>query len=142
VELWELSARESIRDLVARYNSNGDTGRFAEVVDLFAPDAVMDIGDGRAYHGRDEIATIFTGTRDAWAKSAGVRGEPSYVRHCVTTHQIDIVDAHHARGRSYFFVLMAHGIDHWGRYVDEYAEIDGRWLFARRKVAVDRRSAP
>ena len=28
MELWELFAREGIRDLVARYNSNGDTGRF------------------------------------------------------------------------------------------------------------------
>jgi hypothetical protein len=32
-----LVARESIRDLVARYNANGDTGRFAQVLDLFRP---------------------------------------------------------------------------------------------------------
>ena len=29
MQLWELTARESIRDLVTRYNSNGDAGRFA-----------------------------------------------------------------------------------------------------------------
>ncbi|MET0627555.1 MAG: nuclear transport factor 2 family protein [Acidimicrobiia bacterium] len=45
VELWELSAREEIRDLVARYNANGDTGRFPQVLELFAPDAVMHTGE-------------------------------------------------------------------------------------------------
>ena len=36
MELWELVARESIRDLVARYNANGDSGRFDQVLELFA----------------------------------------------------------------------------------------------------------
>ena len=44
--MWELEARESIRDIVARYNANGDSGRFDEVMVLFAPDAVMQVGDG------------------------------------------------------------------------------------------------
>ena len=34
--LDELIARESIRDLVARYNANGDSGRFDQVVELMA----------------------------------------------------------------------------------------------------------
>ena len=68
MELWELDARESIRDLVTRYNSNGDTGRFPQVLELFAPDAVMETvtpdGAAHVYRGRDDIATIFTGTRE------------------------------------------------------------------------------
>ena len=51
METWELIARESIRDLVARYNANGDTGRFDQLMELFAPDAVMDV-DGEVYEGR------------------------------------------------------------------------------------------
>ena len=43
MELWELVARESIRDLVARYNANGDAGRFDQVWTLFADDAVMEL---------------------------------------------------------------------------------------------------
>ena len=31
MESWELVARESVRDLVARYNANGDSGRFDEM---------------------------------------------------------------------------------------------------------------
>lgn len=141
MELWELDARESIRDLVTRYNSNGDSGRFPQVLDLFAPDAVMEIvgadGETTAYRGRDEIATIFTGARDRWAEAAESRGAPPYVRHCVFTHQVDLLARTHARGRCYFQVLMAHGLDHWGRYFDEYEERDGRWLFAHRRVTTD-----
>src|SRR3954464_15685043 len=43
MEQWELVAREAIRDLVARYNANGDSGRIDEVIALFAPHAVLDI---------------------------------------------------------------------------------------------------
>ena len=42
MEHWELIARESIRDLAARYNANGDAGRIDQVVELFAEDAVLD----------------------------------------------------------------------------------------------------
>lgn len=142
MELWELDARESIRDLVTRYNSNGDTGRFERVMELFAPDAVMETGmpdrEGtRLYTGIDEIRTIFTGTKERWNADAERRAAPGFIRHCVFTHQIDLIDESHATGRSYFQVLMAHGLDHWGRYFDEYERRDGRWLFTRRKVTTD-----
>ena len=29
------------------------------------------------------------------------------------------------------------GLDHWGRYVDEYEMRDGRWVFTHRKVTMD-----
>jgi SnoaL-like domain len=140
MEAWEVAAREAIRDLVARYNANGDTGRVPQVLELFAPDAVMELGDpgqSTIHTGPDEIALIFTGAKDRWTAAAGDRGAPSYVRHFVATHQIDLVDAEHATGRAYFVVLMAHGVDHWGRYLDEYVVVDGRWRFARRTVRID-----
>ncbi|TYK44470.1 nuclear transport factor 2 family protein [Actinomadura decatromicini] len=139
MEPWEAAAREAVRDLVARYNAYGDAGRFDDLMELFAPDAAMEIGDGRVYRGRDEIATIFTGTRDRWRTAADDRGAPPYVRHFVSTHQIDLLDPERARGRAYFQVLMAHGLDHWGRYLDEYVLAGGRWRFARRRVRVDGR---
>ena len=130
----ELLARESIRDLVARYNANADTGRFAEVLELFASDAVMDI-EGRVHTGHDEILTIFTGVRD---HPSG--GSPRYVRHLTATHQIDVLDDSTAKGRCYYQVLTSVGLDHWGRYIDEYRVEGGRWRFARRRVTVDGRS--
>src|SRR5436305_4632163 len=58
MEQWELAARESIRDLVARYNANGDAGRIEQVLTLFAPDAVLDI-EGTVYAGHAEIRGMF-----------------------------------------------------------------------------------
>ena len=132
MEPWVVAAREEIRDVVVRYNANGDTGRFAQVIELFADDAVMDLGDGRLFSGKDEIITIFTGARDGWSHE-----QPTYLRHMTATHQIDVIDEAHATGRCYFQVLTAVGLDHWGRYVDEYKTVDGRWRFARRRVHID-----
>ena len=138
MEHWELDAREQIRDLVARYNANGDTGRFEQVMELFAPDAVMELaGQGdKIYRGIEQIRTIFTGAMQSG--SAG-KTAPVYLRHFTGTLQIDIVDASHAKGRCYYFVLTAVGLDHWGRYVDEYKVVDGRWRFASRRVSTDGR---
>jgi hypothetical protein len=134
MELWELEARESVRDLVARYNANGDSGRFDPMMELFAPDAMMEVIDG-TYEGRDQIRGLFTETKSGFAAREGFR----YVRHYTATHQIDVDSPERALGRCYYAVIMAHGLDHWGRYLDEYTRIEGRWFFARRKVTVDGR---
>lgn len=128
MEVWELTARESIRDLVARYNANADSGRFDDVLALFADDATMTVL-GKTSTGVAKIRSIFTETRD--------RDIPGPVRHHTSTHQIDVVDAANAGGRCYFVVLTANGLDHWGRYVDTYALVDGRWVFTDRQVTVD-----
>ena len=137
MDLAELIARESVRDLVARYNANADTGRFDEAVELFAPDAVLEIGAAR-HEGRDGIRALFAGTRETVAAHSG--GAPRYLRHYTATLQIDVTSATTARSRCYYAVLLDHGLDHWGRYVDEFAEIDARWRFTRRRVTVDGRA--
>jgi SnoaL-like domain len=146
MEPWELLARECIRDLVTRYNANGDSGRIPQLLDLFAADATMEIagegGESRTYRGIDEIETIFTGAIETFRAEADRRDQPGYVRHCISTHQIDIRDRRHADGRCYFFVIRAHGVDHWGRYVDAYEERDGRWRFTYRKVTTEGRRPP
>jgi hypothetical protein len=30
-----------------------------------------------------------------------------------------------------------HGLDHWGRYIDEFAPVDGRWLITHRREFTD-----
>ncbi len=146
MELWELSVRESVRDLVERYNANGDAGRFEPLMELFAPDAVMELRQGETitrHEGLEEIRTIFTGTKDRLqaAPSGDAVAAPRYLRHFTATHQIDVESPTAARGRCYFAVLMAHGLDHWGRYVDRYEERDGRWYFVHRQVTTDGRVA-
>jgi 3-phenylpropionate/cinnamic acid dioxygenase small subunit len=155
MELWELIARESIRDLVARYNANGDSGRFEEMLKVFADDASMELvsvdGTLRRYDGIEQVATIFTETKATWDASIGNAGDRGsggsgggttprhHIRHFTATHQIDLVDESHARGRCYFLVVMPHGVDHWGRYVDEYGQRDGRWVITLRRALTDGR---
>jgi hypothetical protein len=135
MEPWEVAAREGIRDLVARYNAGGDSGRIDDVVALFAADAVMDI-DGREYAGHDAIRGMFDGVIAQVLAATEPAARP-VVQHHTATLQIDVVDEQTAKSRCYLQVLMAHGLDHWGRYLDDYRVVDGRWLFARRRVRVD-----
>jgi uncharacterized protein (TIGR02246 family) len=132
MEHWELVARESIRDLVARYNANGDSGRFDQMVELFAPDAVMLIGD-TAFKGREQIRTIFTSAADSLRERPG----PVMLRHLTSTLQIDVQGPDAATSRCYYHVLMPHGLDHWGRYLDEYRVVEGQWRFALRREILD-----
>src|SRR3954447_25304730 len=132
MEHWELVARESIRDLVARYNANGDTGRFQQVIDLFAPDGVLET-DGVEHVGRDRANAVLTAAADRFRDWSG---QP-IVRHFTTTLQIDVTSPTEAHSRCYFQVLLPQGVDHWGRYVDDFGVVDGRWVFTRRRVIVD-----
>ncbi len=55
MEDWELKAREQIRHLAARYNAFGDSGRFENVMALFAEDAVVEVVGHQTYRGHAEI---------------------------------------------------------------------------------------
>jgi hypothetical protein len=133
VEVWELIARESIRDLVARYNANGDAGRFDAMLALFAEGAELEV-EGDVHAGHDAIRRLFEGV----ARETRQRAAP-LLRHFTATHQIDVRDARTASGRSYFLVLTEDGLDHWGRYADAYVCEDAAWRFARRSVRVEGR---
>jgi hypothetical protein len=133
MEQWELIARESIRDLVARYNANGDAGRIDDVIGLFAPEAVLDVM-GTAHTGHEQIRAMFA--RAIGDIAAGASTERPVVQHHTSTLQIDVFDETSARARSYFAVIMGGGLDHWGRYVDEFGVVGGRWVFTHRRVTV------
>ena len=130
----ELDAREQIRDLVARYNANGDSGRFAQMLDLFTPEAVMHIPSG-SHRGIAEIEAMFTNAAKKTGDSDAAVA--SFIRHFTATLQIDLISADEATSRCYYQVLTDQGLDHWGRYVDRYRLDGDRWRFSERKVTVD-----
>lgn len=142
METWELEARVSIRDIVCRYHTNGDSGRFDAMMSLFAHDAVMEIRAGeldRRFEGLEAIRGLLTGARGGAAKLPATSETPATLRvaahHHNTTHQVEFDSPTQARGYSYFMVLMPpHGLDHWGTYHDRYEHRDGRWLFTYRRV--------
>lgn len=143
--LEQLLAREGIRDLVARYNSYSDTGRFEPLFELFAEHSAMETtgADGvkTTWDGRENVKLIFTGAHQR-IETRTDAAAAAYIRHFTATHQIDLIegDPDHASGRCYFAVIMANGLDHWGRYVDRYIRIGGDWKFERRSVTIDGRS--
>ena len=133
MEVWELVARESIRDCIARYNANGDSGRIDQMVEVFAPDGIMETGSGR-YEGRDAIhafmsSVVVRGRTDPDESTSEsvvltptqeliARGRVPFIRHYTATTQIDVLSETHAKARSYYLFLTVHGLDHWGRYLD------------------------
>jgi hypothetical protein len=127
MELWELAAREHIRDLVAHYNLAGDRGWIDDMMQLFAQDATLSV-DGTDHVGQDAIRSVFTDAKGP---------HPELVRHHTATLKIEVPSPERASSRCYFQVLTVNGLDHWGRYADRYALVDGRWLFTHRSVRVD-----
>ena len=151
MEVWELIARESIRDCIARYNANGDSGRIDQMVEVFAPDGIMETGSGR-YVGRDAIHAFMSSVADRGRPAADdseesvvmtptqewlARGRVPFIRHFTATTQIDVVSETEAKARSYYLFLTVHGLDHWGRYLDEFAPVDGKWLITHRREKTD-----
>ena len=135
MEVWELAAREELRDLVAAYAHAADSGRFDEVAGLFAPDGVLETPDHVEHRGRDAIRAFLGDT----AASLAGGGAPKRLFHHVASHTITVRDRTTASGAAYFLVVTAAGPDHWGRYGDRYITRDGLWLFAERRVRVEGR---
>src|SRR3954462_12072198 len=53
-----VTDEEAIRDVIARYNLYGDSGRIAEMVELFGDDATL-LVDGTSHDGKDAIRGVF-----------------------------------------------------------------------------------
>jgi hypothetical protein len=137
MELWELEAREAIRDLMASYVHAADRGRFVELAELFLPDGVLEIDGQDPLLGREAIAGMLDGVKGRLTATDGV----SFIRHHVSSLSIDVRSPSQAQAWSYFFAVTHRGPDHWGRYRDDLASDEQRWRFVRRRVSVDGRAA-
>ena len=133
MDVSELAARESIRDLVARYAHAADRGQFDEVAALFADDGVLELPDGRRLAGPAEIRAFLGGTGETMRAAA----TNPFIRHHVSSHRIVVEGADAAVGYAYFLVVTERGPDHWGRYVDRYVAVGATWRFASRRVRLD-----
>ena len=133
MELWELVAREEIRETLARYHHFGDSAKFEEMAALFAIDGVLEVHGEEAVVGRQAIIDYLTGVnRDVVALS-----DVPMLRHYATNVTITVVSEHEATAASAFFVVSETGLDHWGRYRDRLVPADGGWRFAHRSVRTD-----
>jgi SnoaL-like domain len=133
MELWELVAREAIRETVASYAHYADSGRFDDVVQLFIADGVLEVKGREPAVGHDGLHEFFTGVGDDLAGTTTV----PLIRHYTSNLSIDIVGPDEANARCYFLAITEHGVDHWGRYRDRLVPRGQQWLFAHRVVRTD-----
>src|SRR5262245_22519968 len=127
----ELIAREEIRRTLAQYNISGDANDSDGYAGAFAEDGVLESADF-TITGRAQI-------RD-W-KEARTKNPPArFVRHNLTTCQIEITGAETATARTYFVVFTEIGADHNGYYSDQFRKAGDRWLIAHRKIWLDWRA--
>lgn len=122
------AARSAITEVVYSYaNMAVEQADWAAMATLFTHDGEFALPDGRVFP-PNEIYRIVDG-----------HDEPSFVRHHVTTIQIDFTSETTATADCFFTVYtdMAQP-DHWGRWKDSFRrEADGRWLLTRMQPVIE-----
>jgi hypothetical protein len=128
MELWELAARERIRDGLARYNWSGDSLRLDELAESFCEDGELQLRGEEPARGRSAIAEFLSGVA-----AQNIR----IVRHNLTNIRFLDLTSEHARVASYFTVFTEIGLDHYGRYRDTFVPVGDNWLIKHRLVSTD-----
>ena len=134
MEIWELVARERVRDTLARYNWSGDAGRLDDLADTFCADGVLEIRGFEPLRGRSEILAFLGGVTSNVAVSADVK---PIVRHNVANVLFSELTRDQAQVSCYFTVVTHIGLDHVGRYRDTFVPDGGIWRIRHRKVSTD-----
>jgi hypothetical protein len=137
MELWELAARERIRDTLARYNWSGDALRLDELAETFCEDGELELRDSEPARGRAAIVGLLGGVVSAPNATAQTSGVKRVVRHNVTNIRFTDVRPDEARVSCYFTVLTEIGLDHYGRYRDVFVPVREDWLIRHRFVSTD-----
>lgn len=134
MEMWELVAREQIRDTLARYNWSGDAGRLEGLAETFCIDGVLEIRGAEPLRGRSEITAFLGGVTGKIAADADIK---PVVRHNVANILFTALTPDEAQVSCYFTVVTHIGLDHFGRYRDTLVPESDTWLIKQRKVSTD-----
>jgi SnoaL-like domain len=140
MELWELSARECIRDTLAAYNWSGDALRLPELAETFCDDGVLELRGFDPVVGRAAIVAFLGGAVAEPKATADASGVRRIVRHNVTNIRFTEMTPEQARVGCYFTVVTEIGLDHYGRYRDVFVPTGsgyGDWLIRHRFVSTD-----
>ena len=70
MQMWELVARERIRDTLALYNWSGDSGRIEDLTQSFCPEGELDVRGTATATGRAAIAQFLGGVAAPPAEAA------------------------------------------------------------------------
>ena len=131
--------RAEIEDLMARYLFAIDYHDWEAYVATFVEDGELEFAAGTT-KGREAIRAVVT----RFAEGIGrfyhtADGKPAKLRHIVLQTAIR-VEGDRAWSRSQWLEMANHGpndepkIGTYGIYEDELTKVDGKWLFAKRRV--------
>ena len=137
MDIWELAARECIRDTLAGYNWSGDALRLDDLAQSFCEDGELELRGRESVRGRAAIVELLSGAVAAPNATAQASGVRRIVRHNVTNIRFTDVTKHAAHVACYFTVFTEIGLDHHGRYRDVFVPVGDDWLIRRRFVSTD-----
>ena len=148
MDVWELVARERIRDTLALYNWSGDAFRLDELARAFCEDGTLEVRGGPPHRGRQAIVAFLGGggggdddaRREALRAEAAASGVRRIVRHNLANLRFESLAPDEARVATYFTVVTEVGLDHYGRYRDTLVPVGDRWLIRHRYVSTDWRA--
>jgi 3-phenylpropionate/cinnamic acid dioxygenase small subunit len=143
--LDELLARESIRQTIVNYTMAGDRLREDDFVAVFTDDAVLESdgvpdSDAFRYEGHQAIRNWIARWRSQ-PEGAPRTHQATFVRHHLSTCQIELTSADTAKARTYWTAYTDIGPDHCGYYIDTFRKVAEQWLIAHRRVRLDWRSS-
>ncbi len=143
--LDELLARESIRQTIVNYTMAGDRLREDDFVAVFTDDAVLESdgvpdSDAFRYEGCQAIRDWIARWRSQ-PEGAPRTHQATFVRHHLSTSQIELASADTAKARTYWTAYTDIGPDHCGYYIDTFRKVGEQWLIAHRRVRMDWRSS-
>jgi hypothetical protein len=133
MEIWELTAREQVRDNLATNTHMGDRGDLDAVIETYTEDAVLDIPGRDPLEGRDAIRAVLSRSadRESTLHAQGRR----FLRHFVASLRFDEVTSERIVTSAYFMVVTPAGPDHWGRYRDVHTRVGDEWRIAHSEGA-------
>lgn len=131
--LEEMLAREAIRYTIELYNRASDTADYDLHHQVFHPDGLFEVQGQGALQGPDAIIAMLLPA----ARRRGAFDSGNFQRHNLTTTMIDFTAPDRAKVTTYIIVVTELGIDHAGRYDDEFVPHGDRWLIARRRATME-----
>jgi ketosteroid isomerase-like protein len=140
----ESHAREAIRQTIQAYSIAGDQRDAAKFAALWTEDALFTFAGfdplpGFRCQGISEIRARVASWNPARGKDPSL-SRTRFIRHNLTTSEIELTGPDSAAARTYFVVVTEHGPDHAGVYSDQLVCDGERWLLRNRAITLDWRS--
>jgi len=125
-----------IQNLVYRYACLLDTGRWAELGELFAHADLYIAGELAVHHNARKVTELWQRYVRLYAN------QTPRTRHLITNLMIESVDEHTARSYSYVLVVQQTKTLPLqpiitGDYLDRFVKVNGIWRFSERRIEND-----